>query len=81
MIKYFQKKIECASREALKKIQDEKLVKQVRHVWDDVPYYRKKMEEAGLTPDDIQSTEDLHKLPFLSKILEKHILTGFSVNR
>ena len=67
MKKYFQKKIECASRETLKKIQDEKLVKQVQHVWDDVPYYRKKMEEAGLTPDDIKSVDDLHKLPFLSK--------------
>ena len=67
MKKYFQKKIECASREEIKKIQDEKLVKQVQHVWDSVPYYRKKMEEAGLTPDDIKSTDDLHKLPFLSK--------------
>jgi phenylacetate-CoA ligase len=36
-------------------------------VWDSVPYYRKKMEEKGLTPDDIKSTADLHKLPFLSK--------------
>ena len=67
MKNYYQKAIECASRKKLKAIQDEKLVKQVQHVWDDVPYYRAKMEEAGLTPDDIQSVEDLHKLPFLSK--------------
>ena len=67
MKKYYQKKIECASRETLRKIQDEKLVKQVQHVWDDVSYYRKKMEEAGLTPDDIKSVDDLHKLPFISK--------------
>jgi len=51
----------------MKKLQDEKLVKQVKHVWDNVPYYRKKMEERGLTPDDIRSRDDLHKLPFLSK--------------
>ena len=46
---YFQKEIECASREEIKAIQDEKLVSQVKHVWDNVPYYRKKMEEKGLT--------------------------------
>ena len=67
MERYYQKEIECASREEIKAIQDEKLVKQVKHVWDNVPYYRKKMEEAGITPDDIQSRDDLYKLPFLSK--------------
>ena len=36
-------------------------------MWNSVPYYRKKMEEKGLTPEDIKGTEDLHKLPFLSK--------------
>ena len=64
---YYQKEIECASREEIKALQDERLVKQVRHVWDNVPYYRKKMEEKDVTPEDIKGTEDLHKLPFLSK--------------
>ncbi len=64
---YFQPEIECASREEIRRIQSEKLVKQVKHVWDNVPYYRKKMEEKGVTPDDIKSVDDLHKLPFLSK--------------
>ena len=67
MAKYYQPEIETASREQIKAWQDERLVKQVQHVWDNVPYYRKKMEEKGLTPVDIQSTADLHKLPFLSK--------------
>ncbi|MBQ3760755.1 MAG: phenylacetate--CoA ligase [Clostridia bacterium] len=67
MERYFQPEIETASREQIKAWQDERLVKQVKHVWDNVPYYRKKMEEKGLTPDDIKSTDDLHKLPFLSK--------------
>ena len=67
MERYYQEEIECASRETIKAIQDEKLVKQVRHVWDNVPYYRKKMEEKGVRPEDIRSTDDLHKLPFLSK--------------
>ncbi len=67
MERYYQEDIECASREKIKEIQDEKLLRQVKHVWDNVPYYRKKMEEKGLTPEDIQSSDDLHKLPFLSK--------------
>ena len=67
MERYYQPEIECASREEIVKIQNEKLVKQVRHVWDNVPYYRKKMEEKGVTPDDVKSIDDLYKLPFLSK--------------
>ena len=67
MEKYYQEAIECASREEIRKIQSERLAKQIRHVWDNVPYYRKKMEEKGVTPDDIQSVDDLKKLPFLSK--------------
>lgn len=67
MERYFQPEIECASREQIKAWQDERLVKQVRHVWDNVPSYRKKMEEKGVTPEDIKSSADLHKLPFTSK--------------
>lgn len=67
MEKYYQKEIECASPEKLRELQDERLVKQVKHVWDNVPYYRKRMEEKGVTPDDIKGIDDLHKLPFLSK--------------
>ena len=67
MEQYFQPEIECAPVEKIKQIQSEKLVKQVKHVWDNVPHYRKKMEEKGVTPEDIKSVDDLHKLPFLSK--------------
>ena len=67
MERYFQEDIECASPERIREIQNEKLVEQVKHVWENVPYYRKKMEEKGVTPDDIKSVDDLHKLPFLSK--------------
>lgn len=67
MEKYYQKEIECASPEKIRELQDERLVKQVKHVWDNVPYYRKKMDEKGVTPDDIKGVDDLHKLPFLSK--------------
>ena len=67
MTKYYQPEIECASREQIQKWQDERLVKQVKHVWDNVPYYRAKMEEVGITPEDIKSAADLHKLPFITK--------------
>ena len=67
MERYFQPEIECAPREKMIELQNERLLKQVRHVWEDVPYYRKKMEEKGVTPDDIKSIDDLYKLPFLSK--------------
>ena len=67
MERYYQEDIECASRERIVEIQNEKLVKQVKHVWDNVPYYRRKMEEKGVTPEDIKSIDDLHKLPFLTK--------------
>ena len=67
MERYYQPEIECASREQILAWQNERLVQQVRHVWDHVPYYREKMEAKGLTPDDIRGVEDLHKLPFLSK--------------
>lgn len=65
--KYWDEKIETMELSEIKKLQSERLVKQVKHVWDNVPYYKKKMEEKGITPDDIKGIDDLHKLPFLSK--------------
>ena len=67
MERYFQEEIECAPIEKIRAMQNEKLLKQVRHVWENVPYYRSKMEEKGVRPEDIQSADDLYKLPFLSK--------------
>ena len=53
--------------EQIKALQSERLVKQVQHVYDHVEYYRKKMDEKGVSPQDIHGIEDLHKLPFLTK--------------
>ena len=44
MANYYQKDVECASREEMVALQNERLVAQVKHVWENVPYYRKKME-------------------------------------
>ncbi|MGN1117951.1 MAG: phenylacetate--CoA ligase family protein [Acutalibacteraceae bacterium] len=67
MERYYQKEIECAPIEEIKKLQNERFMEQVKHVWENVPYYRKKMEDSGVTIDDIKSVDDLHKLPFLTK--------------
>jgi phenylacetate-CoA ligase len=54
-------------REELKKVQSERLRETVERIYFNVPYYRNKMQEAGLGPDGIKSTDDLHKLPFTTK--------------
>ncbi len=64
---YYQKEFETMSREEMKKLQSEKIVKQVKHVYENVPYYRNLMDEKGVKPEDINGIDDLHKLPFLSK--------------
>ena len=55
------------SPDAMRAMQNEKLVKQVRRVYDNVAYYRQKMDEKGVKPEDIRSVDDLHLLPFLTK--------------
>ncbi len=67
MTKYFDPEIETMPVPQLKALQSERLVRQVRHAYDNVAYYRQKMQEAGVTPEDIHGIEDLHKLPFLKK--------------
>ena len=58
---------ECMDRDGLKKIQSERLRESVERVYFNVPYYRNKMQEAGLGPESINSIDDLHKLPFTTK--------------
>jgi phenylacetate-CoA ligase len=59
--------IECMDRNELKRLQSERLRETVERVYFNVPYYRNKMQESGLGPESIQSTDDLHKLPFTTK--------------
>ncbi len=67
MQNYFQPELECASLDEMKKLQSEKLVQQVKNVYENVEYYRNLMDEKGVKPEDIKSVDDLHKLPFLTK--------------
>lgn len=60
-------KIESASADEMRSIQDKRLVETVEYVYDRVPYYKKKMEDIDLYPQDIKSCDDLYKLPFTTK--------------
>ena len=67
MANYYQQEVECASVDELHAIQNEKIVKQIKHVYENVKYYRDLMDEKGVKPEDIKSVDDLYKLPFLTK--------------
>ena len=64
---YYQREIETAPREQIRKLQNERLLATVRRVYERVPLYRERMQAAGVSPDDIQSIDDLKKLPFTYK--------------
>ena len=60
-------KIECMSRDEMTALQSEKLVQQVKRVYENVPFYRKIMDDLGVKPEDIKGIEDINKLPFTTK--------------
>lgn len=64
---YFQKDIECMERGEIEKLQLERLKWQVRRIYDNVPMYRERMDNAGVKPEDIKELKDLAKLPFTTK--------------
>ena len=65
--RYYQKEIETMPVEQIKALQEEKLKKQVKHVYEHVPYYRDLMDKKGVKPEDIKTLDDIQKLPFISK--------------
>ena len=65
--RFFQPEIETMPYERIRALQEEKLKKQVRRVYESVPYYRALMDEKGIAPEDINTLDDVKKLPFLSK--------------
>ncbi|MBS6591979.1 MAG: phenylacetate--CoA ligase [Ruminococcus sp.] len=66
-MKYYKPEIECAPRSELETLQSYRLSRTVRRVYENVAPYRKKMDEAGVKPEDIKSIADLQKLPFTVK--------------
>lgn len=66
-MKYFNEKIETMSRDEMSALQSARLVDLVKRVYENVPYYRAKMDAAGVKPSDIKGIEDIDKLPFTTK--------------
>ncbi|GAA0199709.1 phenylacetate--CoA ligase PaaK [Haladaptatus pallidirubidus] len=58
---------EAASRDELRALQDGRLVETVEHAYENVSFYRNVLDEAGVSPDDVESVEDISKLPFTTK--------------
>lgn len=65
--KFWNEQMETASREQLNQIQLERLQKTVKHVYDNVPLYRERMDTAGVRPEDVKTLDDITRLPFTSK--------------
>lgn len=59
--------MECMPREQMRELQSERLRKTVKICYEKVPFYKKKMDEMGISPEDIKGIEDIHKLPFTTK--------------
>lgn len=64
---YYQPEIETMPLPQLQALQSERLVAQVKHVYENVEFYRNRMDEAGVKPEDIHGICDLHRLPFVTK--------------
>ena len=64
---FYNQKIETMDRAQLRELQSERLVKIVKYTYDNVEFYRKRMDEAGVKPGDIKSIDDISKLPFMQK--------------
>jgi phenylacetate-CoA ligase len=59
--------IECMSSNEMRKLQSERLIELVNRVYQNVEFYRIKMDEKGVKPSDIRSIDDISKLPFTNK--------------
>lgn len=67
MKNYWNKSMECATHDEMRALQSFRLSQTVRRVYENVPYYRERMEQAGVSPKDIHGIDDLKKLPFTMK--------------
>lgn len=66
-MKIWNEKIETLSREEIYALQSERLRETVTRTYNSVPFYKKKFDEIGLSPDDIKTVDDLRKVPFTNK--------------
>ncbi len=66
-MQYWNPAYECMSRNEMAEVQRERLIRTVKRVYDNVPFYHDRMQKAGMEPEDIKSLEDLKKIPFTNK--------------
>lgn len=66
-MEFWNSHFECMDRDSLRHVQNERLRETVERVYSNVPYYRSKMQEAGLGPENIRSIDDVARLPFTTK--------------
>jgi phenylacetate-CoA ligase len=66
-LRYFEPEIETASRETLTRLQTERLREQVTHAYRNSPFYRRKLDAAGVKPEQLRTLADLVRLPFTTK--------------
>jgi len=64
---YFEEKLETASRQELEDLQLSLFKQKLQYVYDNSAMYKKKYDQAGIKPDDIQSLADISRLPFTEK--------------
>ena len=69
--KYYDPEIECMPRPELEAMQLERLKEMVRYAYDNTVYYKRSFDEAGVSPDDIQTLADIEKFPFIDKKTER----------
>ncbi len=63
----FEPEIERMKTEQIKKLQEERFIRQVRYAYENVPMYKKRFRDKGITPDDIRKLDDAYKIPFTVK--------------
>ncbi|HSH70301.1 MAG TPA: phenylacetate--CoA ligase, partial [Deferrisomatales bacterium] len=64
---YWDEKFETMGADEMRAFQGEKLAETVAWVYGRVPFYKKALDEKGVSPDDIRSVDDITKLPFTVK--------------
>ncbi|MFB0562759.1 MAG: phenylacetate--CoA ligase family protein [Candidatus Lokiarchaeia archaeon] len=65
--KYWNPIIETMPRKEIETLQSKRVMQEVRHAYYNAPYYKKSFDEAGITPEDIKTIDDVNKLPILYK--------------
>ena len=69
--KYYDPEIECMPRPELEALQLQRLKDMVAYAYDNTVYYKRAFDEAGVTPDDIRTLDDIAKFPFIDKKTER----------